>query len=563
MAKENSIDRGVIESAGAARSALLEAAPDPMLVLTSAGRIVRANGKAERLFGAARGGLQGEPAGGLFVGDEDPIGREIPTERTASERRIELTARARDGGEFPVELTLSPFELDRSLLCLVAIRDASSRKQLEQELTFMAEHDPLTGLFNRRRFEFELSREADRATRYGGGALALIDIDNFKRINDTYGHIAGDALIRAVARAIAGRIRHTDLVARLGGDEFAILLPSSGLTDAYVAGEELRCLISESEFPIDGQRLRATLSIGITALGDSAPIEEILARADRAMYQAKEAGRNHVAIYTESGSSPGEDDATGSLAWGERIRGALEADGFVAHFQPLLELSTGRIARWELLTRMAGPQGRLIPPAAFIGPAERFGSILEIDSWAVRYAVATIAAAGRSSRRAPQIEVNVSAISILDPSLPELIATQLAEHRIEPSCLIVELSEAAAMASIESSIAFADVLAELGCGFALDRFGAGFGSFTHLKHLPLTCLKIDGGLIRNLPRSAVDQMFVRSIIEIARGFGLHTVAEFVGDSETLRLLGEFGVDYGQGHRVGRPGPSLAIGAGGL
>jgi EAL domain-containing protein (putative c-di-GMP-specific phosphodiesterase class I) len=303
-----------------------------------------------------------------------------------------------------------------------------------------------------------------------------------------------------------------------------------------------------------GQRLRITTSVGLALFdGSAAEGEDLLADADLAMYEAKESGRDRYAVYTQERQA----HAQARFTWAERIRRALERDLFVLHAQPILNVAEGRVSQYELLLRMQDGVGGLPRPGAFLPTAERFGLITEIDRWVVKNAINLIAshrAAGNSLR----LEVNLSAKSLGDDQLPQLIEHELAATSIDPASLILEITETAAISNMEEARDFAERLVALGCRFALDDFGAGFGSFFYLKYLPIDLLKIDGDFIHSLASSVTDQLVVKAIVSIAHGLGVKTVAEFVGDDDTLDLLRSYGVDYAQGFHVGRPRPASEL-----
>jgi EAL domain-containing protein (putative c-di-GMP-specific phosphodiesterase class I) len=271
------------------------------------------------------------------------------------------------------------------------------------------------------------------------------------------------------------------------------------------------------------------------------------------MYAAKEAGGNRLHVF--DGDDERVADMQSRLAWADQIRRALDEDRFVLYWQPIIELRTGVATHHELLLRMVGEDGEIIPPGAFIDTAERFDLIQEIDHWVVRAAIRLLAE--RGAQDADLLEVNLSGKSIGDPSLPELIEREIALTGVDPSRLVFEITETAAIANMEHARVFAERLTRLGCRFALDDFGAGFSSFYYLKRLPLDYLKIDGDFIRSLTSSATDQLMVKSIVDIARGMGKQTIAEFVEDEATADLLRDMGVDYSQGYFHGRPHPVRA------
>ncbi len=446
-------------------------------------------------------------------------------------------------------------EHGRATHSILQVQDLSERKRYEGQLQHLADHDPLTGVFNRRRFEEELGRELADARRHNrGGAVLALDLDHFKYINDSLGHSLGDELIARVSGLIQERVRETDLVARLGGDEFAVILREADEEQAMAVADQLLNTIRAGAVVtgLHGQ-VSTTASIGIALFtGDLENLteEDLLAEADIAMYDAKEAGRDRSCVYSTSGR---EARMAARMTWVERIRQALAEDRFVLHGQLIESLDGDHRHREELLLRMVDDDGDLIPPAAFLPVAERFDLIQEIDRWVIRHAVELLA---RMQARGDDVvlEVNLSAKSITDPDLPAMIKGLIEQHRVDPSGLVFEMTETAAIVNIERAKRFASFLHELGCEFALDDFGAGFASFYYLKHFAFDYLKIDGEFIEDLSSSATNQLLVRALVDIAHGLGKQTIAEFVEDAATLELLQELGVDYVQGFHVARPAP---------
>ena len=440
----------------------------------------------------------------------------------------------------------------KALYVVSQIQDISERKELAQRLEYLIDHDFLTGLVNRRRFEQELSREAERVARYGAsGAVLMIDLDNFKDVNDAFGHKAGDDLLKGVAGAVRHRIRQTDLLARVGGDEFAVLLPQTDADQAQVAADGIVKAMGRHVAVLGDKSIRVTASVGL-AMFDGLSAAEVLACADLAMYEAKEAGRNRFALYNPG---PGRRERVSArLATVEHLRTALEEDRLVLYGQPILDLRENEIRQYEVLLRLRDEEGgEPLTPSEFLYVAERFGLIQAIDGWVVRKAIELIAEHERAGRRLV-LHVNLSGKSIGDPKVAALIESALAEAGIDPSRLVFELTETAAIANIEEAKAFAHRLRARGCQLALDDFGAGFGSFYYLKTLPFDYFKIDGGFIRGIAESPMDQLVVQAIVGIARGMGKKTIAEFVTDDETARFLERAGVDYAQGYHVGKPRP---------
>ena len=441
----------------------------------------------------------------------------------------------------------------RPLHLIAQVQDISERKAFEGRLEHLVDHDYLTSLFNLRRFEQALAQEIKSAARYGGGgALLLLDLDHFKAVNDQFGHKAGDDLLKTVAAALRGRIRETDVLARLGGDEFGIILPQVDGEQADVAAEGIVKALRRQTAILAEHQIPVTASIGV-ALFDGLTNIEILAAADLAMYEAKEAGRNRFARYR-----PPTDASTPSssrLAEAERIQRALTRDQLEVYCQPILDLATNEVSQYESLVRLRTDDGDLLLPNAFLYVAERFGSILSIDSWVVQQAVTLIAAQARSGRSLT-LNVNISAQSIGNPQLVAVVDRALADARIDPAYLVFELTEAAAIGNIDRTKTFMMELRSRGCRFALDDFGAGFGSFYYLKHLPFDYFKIDGDLIRGFRDNTADQLIVEAIVGIAKGMGKNTVAEFVTDRDMMDRLRRSGIDYAQGFGVGVPQPAV-------
>ncbi|HEY2161783.1 MAG TPA: EAL domain-containing protein [Solirubrobacteraceae bacterium] len=462
----------------------------------------------------------------------------------------------KEGRRIAVSLTISPVrdKTGRVVLASIIARDITDRKRYEDRLQFLADHDQLTGLLNRRRFDEELKRELARAGRHhASGAVLSIDIDNFKSINDAAGHSAGDAVLVEVARVLRDRFRASDVVARVGGDEFSVLMTDVTAERARAAAYDLLGSIHANCRPMFGGRLlRAAVSIGLTSFeSDDATSSEVLVNADLAMYAAKSSGRDGVVVY-----SPSEGQKVRGMMrqpWAERIRDALEHDRFVLYYQPILDLRSEEISHGELLLRMQNGRGDVIAPDAFLPVAERQGLIHHVDRWVVQHGIELIA----NSRYAPlaPVGINVSGDSVAsDPNLLGVIERELQRTEVDPACFIFEITETAAIANMPEASRFASALRGLGCSLALDDFGTGFGSFYYLKHLPVGYLKLDGEFIQNLPQSEVDEHVVRAIVGVAQALGIKTVAESVTNAETIRLLQKHGVDYAQGFHVGRPAP---------
>jgi diguanylate cyclase (GGDEF)-like protein len=424
-------------------------------------------------------------------------------------------------------------------------------EKTEADLRFLAEHDSLTGLLNRRSFRVKLDRHVSFSDRYGGqGAVMIIDIDGLKEVNDRLGHQPGDNLIRRVATVLRERVRTTDIVARLSGDEFAVLMPQTDTGGALQLGEDLRAEVADG-FPPDSELGTATISVGITMFGakGGASAEAVLVAADQAMYRAKEEGRNRIALF--HGPDERKDEPRRSQTTTARIRDALTQDRLSLATQPIRSLASGGIERYELLLRMTGDSGELLPAAAFIEVAERSGMVQELDRWVVGRALEMLAEREQAGEPV-SLHVNISGVSLTDISVLDFIERRLDEGDADPGRCTFEITQTARVEDYDTAAGFADRLTEFGCEVAIDDYGAGFGPFNYLKKIPFDVIKIDGSFIRDMPRNDADQLTVKAIVQIARGLGKRTIAEFVQDDDTTRMLREYGVDMAQGFHLGRP-----------
>ena len=537
-----------------------EEAPIGMALTSPDFRFLRVNRALCQITGYTPAQLEGLPVASITHPDDlkaDWEARGAMLEGELSSHRAERRYLHASGSAVWVAInsTLVRDADGKPLHFLSQMQDITERRRHEAELRHMADHDPLTGLLNRRSFERELERHVSYVERYGPkGAAIVLDLDHFKTINDTLGHSAGDELIVRVAHALRSRLRESDVLARLGGDEFAILLPEATPEEADAVAAAVLDAVRTLAVPTATGRTRTvTASLGI-ALFDSAERltgEDVLVNADLAMYDAKEAGRDQLAAY-DAPERP-ETRIEARISWADMIRDALAEDAFVLHAQPIVDLATGEATQYELLLRMRGADGELIGPSAFLPVAERFDLMGAIDRWVVARAIRMVGAELRAGRRLV-VEVNISGRSAGDPELLELIEHELRTSEVCPSQIIFEITETIAVSNIPRAQHFAARLADLGCRFALDDFGAGFGSFYYLKHLPFDYLKIDGEFVRHSAADPTDQLVIQAVVDIARGLGKRTVAEHVGDSETAALLHRMGVDHAQGFHLGEPAP---------
>ncbi len=428
--------------------------------------------------------------------------------------------------------------------------DITRERQTAEQLVYLAERDALTGLYNRHHFQQELVRtmlESDR--RQSRFAVMFFDLDEFKTINDSYGHRAGDALLIRVASEIGTLVRRNEVLARLGGDEFAILLPSTQGNEAEVLAERIVRAIAQIPFRFEGQNLRLTTSLGIAYYpGHAADADDLVARADIAMYQAKDAGKNTWRVYRADQEADSE--MRSRLSWGERISNALDKGLFRLHFQGVYRTEDGTLSHLEAVIRMVDERepGEFIMPTHFIQLAEKSGRILDIDRWVIDETLRLLAA----NPLTPPIAVNLSGRSLSEPGLPQHIGDALRQAGVSPNRLIVEITETAAVSDLHDAQRMIEALRQLGCGVSLDDFGVGFSSFAYLKHLHVDTIKIDGIFIRDLAGDPDNQVFVQAMVSVALGLGKSVVAEYVEDGPTLALLRRFGVDLVQGYFLDRP-----------
>ena len=429
-------------------------------------------------------------------------------------------------------------------------QDVTRERQTADQLIYLAERDALTGLYNRHRFNEELARMIADAQRHDSRvALLFFDLDDFKYINDTFGHRAGDAMLIRVAGEIAGQVRRNEIFARLGGDEFAILVPEISDEMLRVLAERITHAIALVRFQFEGQSLRLTSSLGIAVYPDHADnSEDLIARADTAMYQAKDAGKNAWRIYRSDLDTTFQ--MVKRLSWNDRILHALENNLMDLQFQGVYATDNRALAHFEVLVRMRDKDDPsvLVMPGQFIPMAEKSGKILDIDRWVLRESIQMLA----ELSGIPALAVNISGRSFDEPMLPQYIAEQLKHYGVAPRRLMVELTETSAVSDLHDAQRFIEALHQTGCGVSLDDFGTGFSSFAYLKHLQVDSVKIDGLFIRNLPNESDNQLFVKAIVTVARGLHKTTIAECVEDEETLVMLRNFGVDCVQGYYLEKP-----------
>lgn len=428
--------------------------------------------------------------------------------------------------------------------------DITYERQTAQQLLYLAERDPLTGLFNRHRFQDQLERLIATSVRTGSRfCLIYFDLDEFKYINDTFGHKAGDTVLVRIAGEISTLVRHEETFARLGGDEFAILSTITPSSDLEALPGRIANAISAIPFRFRGTNMRVTGSVGVAVFPDHGEnAEDLVAHADAAMYQAKGQGKNTWAIYDPTRDS--SEAMMQRLSWNRRIAEALQKDLFELHFQGVYSVDSGALSHLEVLVRMRNPvdPACLIMPGQFISIAEKSGQITEIDRWVLRHGIELLA----RNPSIPPLAINISGRTFDDPSLPHFIRSQLKQNGVDPARLIIELTETAAVSDIQDAQRFIEAIQQAGCLVCLDDFGSGFSTFGYLKYLGVEVLKIDGLFIRDLPNNRDNQVFVKAMVDVARGLQKITVAEYVEDAATLEMIRGLGVTLAQGYYLDRP-----------
>jgi diguanylate cyclase (GGDEF)-like protein/PAS domain S-box-containing protein len=440
------------------------------------------------------------------------------------------------------------------LYAIAQIQDITQRKQTDEQLSHQASHDALTGLINRREFERRAERmlltsKQDNAEH----ALCFMDLDQFKVINDSCGHAAGDEMLRQLTEVLREAVRKRDTLARLGGDEFGILMEHCSLDNAHRVATSIQKVVQDYQFSWKGQSFRVGVSIGLVPITETmANLTELLKQADAACYMAKDMGRNRIHIYH------GEDvDLTrrhGEMQWVTRLHRALEEDRFSLYVQPIVPLDNRTGKHYEFLIRLKDENGEIIPPGAFLPSAERYNLITQIDSWMIKHALTLLAENPDFFEQINFISINISGQSLADEHCLDFIITHLRETGIDGNKICFEITETTAISNLSTAIIFIKKLSRLGCQFALDDFGSGLSSFGYLKNLPVDYLKIDGMFVRDIVNDPISHAMVKSINEIGQVMGMQTIAEFVENDEIKGMLREIGVNYAQGYSIGKPLP---------
>lgn len=443
---------------------------------------------------------------------------------------------------------------------IVAIADAlnttvAALKERDSTLRQLANHDALTGLINRHRFSELLDAEIEAAVEEKRtSALLFIDLDQFKYMNDSFGHAAGDRLLKLVAERLVASVRERDIVARFGGDEFIVLLMDVSKKEAESICTTLVKRMQDERFIEGTESFDVRCSIGVTMIRSARmTAEELLAQADMACHHAKTKGRNQFCVYKASDKEMNEIAADGG--WSLHIRRALKENGFVLQFQPIVDIKTRDTVYYEVLLRLLDDKERLVLPSTFLPAAVRFGLMYEIDQWVICNALRCLAEF-RVEHGDVRLAVNVSGGSIERPDFFKYIEEQAIANNVSLDSLVIEITEQAAVRNMPAAARQISDFVARGCKFAIDDFGAGYSSYSYLKTLPVALVKIDGSFVTNVVSDAIDQRIVSAISQIAKAARTKTIAEHVNDYDTFVLLGELGVDYAQGNLLGKPATKL-------
>lgn len=514
--------------------------PDPVLRLDRSGRILYANPSSRVLL--EHWGLEE---------DERLLPEWLQVmQRCLRQDRIE--SHDIHIGEEHFELRFTPV-VSEGYVNLYA-RNITEIKRAEAHLSYQASHDPLTGLYNRYAFEKFLDEALLRVQASNEGSLLLyIDLDQFKVVNDTCGHVAGDELLRQLGDVLGRCIRDSDILARLGGDEFGIILNGCDLDHGSELAYKLLRSVNEYRFLWEGKSFKIGASIGMAVIdGDSDSAIGLLGEADIACYAAKDKGRNRYEIYR---AGAGLEQRRNEMQWAAILPEALAQNRFVLYAQRIKPLLAGDVEEhYELLLRLRDDEDGLIPPGAFLPAAERYGLMSSVDLWVIDHAFRLL----EQSAQPLSLAINLSGHSLGDERFLDYLLKRLARHNLNPARLTFEITETSAIANLSLALKLIERLRERGCRFALDDFGSGLSSFAYLKNLPVDYLKIDGAFVRDIVDDPIDEAMVQAINDIGHVMGIQTIAEFVENPAIEQRLRELGVDFVQGYGVHRPEPLTEV-----
>ena len=438
-------------------------------------------------------------------------------------------------------------ESGRPARLLVSAHDATEQRRVRDELAFLSQRDPLTGLLNRRALTAQVRSRLESGARRG--ALLVIDVDHFADLNDLLGHAVGDEVIRVLAGLVGERFDQDAVLGRLGADELAVMLPKGTAVDAVGLAQGLCGAVARHPFSVGGPPLRITVSTGVAPLAGAGGCDVLLANADLALDEAKRSGGNRARMFAPELYQT----AVRRVSVIQRVRDALDNGAMGVDAQPIVDLATRKVTGYELLIRLRDGLEPALGPGEFMPAVERTDLVHRLDRWMIEQAVSalTLPHARRTDLR---LQVNVSTRSLEDPGFGDYVVSTLRRAKVQPARLGLEITETAAITNLAATRRLVTRLTRAGCRFALDDFGAGFGSFVYLKHLPFTTVKIDGEFVRQADRTQGDSVFVEAVVRVARGLNMLTVAEYVDREALVETLTQLGVDRAQGYHLGRPRP---------
>ncbi len=541
----------------------LQSIGDGVITTDAEGRIDYINPVASDLTGWDMRSARGRPVTEIMtiINEHTRATVDNPVVTCLKEGRVIALAQnsiliTRKGEEIPIQDSAAPIRdrIGNIIGSVMVFHDTSNESRLFRQLSYQASHDAVTGLVNRNEFENRLMAAIDELKTEGRGthALLYIDLDQFKVVNDTFGHAAGDELLRQLSELIQTRIRSTDEFARLGGDEFAVLLERCNENGAMETAESIRDAIEGYRFEWQESFTTIRCSIGVVIVDQEAEdVGSVMSSADVACYSAKDMGRNQVHLYEDSDASLRHEE----MKWVSRITSAVEEDRFELFFQPIIGIGDedGKSrGHYELLLRMKDEDGEIIGPDQFIPAAERYNLMSTLDRWVIHKALTELADREGEGEARYTLAINLSGTSLSEDRFLRFVIDELERHQLPRGAICFEITETAAISSLSRVVHFMQTLKKQGCLFSLDDFGSGLSSFTYLKNLPVDYLKIDGQFIRNVVDDSVDESMVKAIREVGHAMGIQTIAERVETKQVLDKLGALGVGFAQGYYIARP-----------
>jgi len=553
------IERKLTQSQLSKLSLAVEYSPNAVMITNLDGMIEYINPKLSEITGYSEQEALGEKTSLFKSGKSDPaIYKELWTDiNSGKEWRGELLNAKKNGELYWARESISPiFDEQGKITHFVAMQeDITESKRINAEITHQASHDVLTGLINRAEFERRLERVVQTAHEDNSThALCFLDLDQFKVVNDSSGHVAGDELLRQLGAMLHSHVRQRDTLARIGGDEFAILMEHCGLEQAARTAEEVRLLIEGFQFNWEDRSYRIGVSIGVSLISQtSLNSTEILKQADLACYAAKDKGRNCVHIYHSTDEELAQKE--GDINWASRISDALNANNFTLYVQPIKPLlPSDSSMNYEVLLRLKELNGDIIPPGAFLPAVERYNLAKKVDKWVIDNTFSWLVKHEHELENVDHFSINLSGQSLGDEALLGHIITRLNERTLPASKIVFEITETAAINNLREATNFISILKSHGCKFSLDDFGSGLSSFAYLKNLRVDYLKIDGMFVKDILDDPIDAAMVRSINDIGHVMGIKTIAEFVENQEIRQQLEEIGVNFAQGYGISKPFP---------